>query len=90
MNRFSMSFFIVAVLFVISAKTFAGKGTEIKITVKGLGNTQLILANYYGDKQYIKDTFLIDKTGTFVTSKWILFSSGNLPSSFSAIEQQVF
>ncbi len=63
MNLLSMKFFIVAVLFLFSAKTFAGKGTEIKITVKDLGNTQLVLANYYGDKQYIKDTFMLDKTG---------------------------
>jgi thiol-disulfide isomerase/thioredoxin len=42
---------------------YSAKGTEIKFTIKELANTNLILANYYGDKQYIKDTFLFDKVG---------------------------
>lgn len=37
---------------------------NIKITVKGLEGSSMILANYYGDKQYVKDTFDIDKKGT--------------------------
>jgi hypothetical protein len=40
------------------------KGYDIKISVKSLGNTKLILAYYYGDKQYVKDTFRMDETGT--------------------------
>ena len=40
------------------------KGYDIKITVKNLGNTKLILAYYYGDKQYVKDTFKMDESGT--------------------------
>jgi peroxiredoxin len=37
--------------------------TNITINVRGMENSPLILAYYYGDKQYIKDTFLLDKTG---------------------------
>jgi peroxiredoxin len=48
-----------------SAAAFAGpqKGYDIKLTVKGLSNSKLILAYYYGDKQYVKDTLKIDSKG---------------------------
>jgi thiol-disulfide isomerase/thioredoxin len=51
---------------VLTASLFAasGKGYDIKITVKNLSNTKLILAYYYGDKQYVKDTFELDGSGT--------------------------
>lgn len=39
------------------------QSTEITIKVQGLENSPLILANYYGDKQYVKDTFFLEKTG---------------------------
>lgn len=54
------------ILSVLCLMTFAGgnKGTNIKITVKGLENSQMILANYFGDKQYVKDTIQIDKNAT--------------------------
>lgn len=37
--------------------------TEIKITVKGLENSNMILAFYSGDKQYVKDTVQFDSKG---------------------------
>jgi peroxiredoxin len=46
----------------MSAAT-AQKGCDIKITVKNLSNTKLILAYYFGDKQYVKDTVNVDSKG---------------------------
>lgn len=36
---------------------------DIKIRVKGLSNDTCLIANYYGEKQYIKDTVITDKDG---------------------------
>jgi len=45
---------------------FAGKTRpmNIKLTVKGLENSKMILASYFGDNQYVTDTLLFDKNGT--------------------------
>jgi len=43
-----------------------GDGMHIKLDVKGLECSTLILANYYGDKQYVKDTFTFDRQGTVI------------------------
>ena len=39
------------------------KGHDIKLTIKNLSNSKMILAYYYGDKQYVKDTLLVDSKG---------------------------
>ncbi|MFN8277977.1 MAG: redoxin domain-containing protein [Chitinophagales bacterium] len=56
------------VLFTTMAVAISGfsKGTEIKIIVKELANSPMILANYYGDKQYVKDTIPFDAQGIAV------------------------
>jgi len=43
-------------------------GYEIKISIKNTKDTMLYLANYYGDKQYLKDSAFANKKmpGTFV------------------------
>ena len=41
----------------------APKGYDIKLNIKNLANQKVILAFYYGDKQWVKDTFAFDKTG---------------------------
>ena len=46
------------------AQTSTGK-YAIKIKVNGLKDTVCYLANYYGDKQYLKDTAQVDKKGNF-------------------------
>ena len=38
---------------------------KIQVTVKGLKDTVCYLANYYGDKQYLKDTAKVDSKGYF-------------------------
>lgn len=38
---------------------------SIKVKVNGIKDTVCYLANYYGDKQYLKDTARVDKKGNF-------------------------
>ena len=47
-----------------TTKPASGK-YSIKIKVNGLKDTVCYLANYYGDKQYLKDTAEVDKKGNF-------------------------
>lgn len=41
----------------------APKGYDIKVNIKSLANQKILLAFYYGDNKYIKDTFEFDKNG---------------------------
>ncbi len=76
----------------IVAAAFAGisKPMNIRITVKDLANTKLILANYYGDKQYVKDTFDIDKTGTATIKADTMFPGGVYLAVFPAMGNRYF
>ena len=56
-------------LIMISANTFAQKpsgGYDIKVKFLNYKDTLAFLGNYYGDKQYLKDTTRIDKNGLAV------------------------
>jgi thiol-disulfide isomerase/thioredoxin len=52
--------------FIHSLSSFAGNGYAIKVKIKDLKDSTCLLANYYGDKQYIQDTAKADKNGLFV------------------------
>jgi len=56
---------VLAALILLSIATFAGSGgsCDIQIRVHNLPNSKMILAYYYGDRQYVKDTFLLDSQG---------------------------
>lgn len=56
-------FFASVLLAAICQLGFSG-GMNIKLTIKGLANQEMILANYFGDKQYVKDTFKLDAKGS--------------------------
>jgi peroxiredoxin len=43
-----------------------GPGYSIKVKIKGLSNTKCFLGNYYGDKQYVKDTAKVDGNGRVI------------------------
>jgi len=45
---------------------FASTGHQISIEIANYEKDTLVLANYYGDKQYIKDTVVINAQGKFV------------------------
>lgn len=82
------------VLFVLSGVTSfasaAEKGMDIKITVKGLENSKMILANYYGDKQYVKDTIAFDKKGTIVLKADTMLPGGVYLAVFPAMGNRYF
>ena len=69
---------------------FGAKGTDIKITVKELANSKLILANYYGDKQYVKDTFTFDKSGVCSIKQDTLLPSGIYLCVFPKVGNKYF
>lgn len=56
-------------VFVLNHSTLAAKPLpdlyEIKLRVNGIKDTVCYLANYYGDKQYLKDTAKVDSKGSF-------------------------
>lgn len=60
MNKQMFSFLLFSTIY-MGVLAGTGKGTNIKISVKGLENSQMVLANYFGDKQYVKDTIKMDK-----------------------------
>jgi thiol-disulfide isomerase/thioredoxin len=39
-------------------------GYEIDVTIRGLQDSSIFMAYHFGDKQYIKDTVILSKTGT--------------------------
>lgn len=43
-----------------------GKGYELKFTIKGCPKGKAVLAYYFGNKQYIKDSTYVDEGGKFV------------------------
>lgn len=59
-----LSLSIFALLFSSVFAANPTKGMNIKLTIKGLENSSMILANYFGDKQYVKDTIKFDSKGT--------------------------
>ena len=56
----------IAILMFANFITKAQSGYQIKGTVKGIADTTCMLAYYFGDKQYAKDTAEIDANGTFI------------------------
>ena len=66
------------------------KGMNIKITVKGLESSSMILANYFGDKQYVKDTILFDKKGTVVLKADTMLPGGVYLAVFPALGNHYF
>src|SRR5688572_30355791 len=58
-KRFCLLFILgLSVLF-----SFAGEGYSIKVKITGLTDSSCLLVNYYGDKQYLKDTAMVDAKG---------------------------
>lgn len=69
--KYLLSTIITIALF--SFTTFRGEdkgqkkeGYEIKVHITGLKDTFCLLANYYGDKQYIQDTGRVNSTGDMI------------------------
>lgn len=87
-----MNKIITTLLLLFSVTAFAGtqKGYDIKLTVKNLSNSKLILAYYYGDKQYIKDTFNIDAKGLCTLKADTTLPAGIYLAVFPALGNKYF
>jgi thiol-disulfide isomerase/thioredoxin len=66
MRSLFFSFFIL--FFSLPAFNQAQKGYEISFTISGLSDSTIYLAYHLGDKQYLKDSVKIDKSGHGVFS----------------------
>lgn len=82
-----LSCFITAGIF---AKDENSKPTNIKLTVKGLEETRMILANYFGDKQYVKDTLDFDKKGVAVIKADTALPGGVYLAVFPSLGNRYF
>lgn len=58
--------YFLALFFLLLNCVHADKGYEIKVQVAGIGDTTAILANHYGNRQYIQDSVQIDAEGQFI------------------------
>jgi peroxiredoxin len=63
LRNFFLSFFLVLPGFLCFAED---GGYKIKVKVNGVRDSACYLANYYGDKQYLKDTAIADKNGNLL------------------------
>lgn len=59
----SLLFSFLIVLFLVPVVCQAQKGYEISFTINGLSDSTIYLAYHLGDKQYLKDSVKIDKSG---------------------------
>ena len=60
------NFFFLLLLSILPTFAKAAEGYEIEVTLSNFEEKQLVLAYYYGEKQYIKDTVDINAEGKFV------------------------
>ncbi|HLP22294.1 MAG TPA: redoxin domain-containing protein [Chitinophagales bacterium] len=81
-----VSLFVLALAFAGTNKT----PMNIKISVKGLENSTMILANYYGDKQYVKDTLQFDKKGLVTIKQDTTYPGGVYLAVFPALGNRYF
>jgi len=65
MSRKNLTSILIAMAF-LPAFAFAKDGYEITIKISGYKNQKIILGNYYGDKQYVKDSAVTDATGKVI------------------------
>lgn len=64
MLKKQLQFIIIYSLIILSyVNKASAQGYDIKIKVNGLKDTLCYLANYYGDKQYIKDSAMVNSSG---------------------------
>lgn len=71
--KVNIRFYLVVLLMYVAwqpgfAKDSKGKDTGylIKVKIVGIKDSMLLLANYYADKQYLRDSAFLDKQGFYV------------------------
>ncbi|MES2620928.1 MAG: thioredoxin-like domain-containing protein [Bacteroidota bacterium] len=88
-KKFSVTFFSCLLFAGLFAAT-NNKPMNIKLTVKGLESSNMILANYFGDKQYVKDTLEFDKKGTVTIKADTTLPGGVYLAVFPALGNRYF
>ncbi len=68
MKRVTTIVFLTTLLLNTNCQTTNGNGYSIDVTVKGLENSTVYLAYHFGNRQYIKDSVMLDVTGKGVFS----------------------
>ena len=56
---------VLLVVLLVKSAVAAPKGYKISVKLKASGDTCLLLAHYYGDKQYLDDTAFVNRQGVF-------------------------
>ncbi|MGB4959651.1 MAG: hypothetical protein WBO36_09255, partial [Saprospiraceae bacterium] len=64
--RRNLSLFINTILLISSATTFYGQSFEVKLSIKNYNNDTIIIGNFYGEKQIVKDTLFAERPGKFI------------------------
>lgn len=64
--RFKNILITVFILITGFANSFGQNGYNVKIKINGLKDSLIYLANYYGEKQYLKDSSKADATGNVI------------------------
>lgn len=62
-SYFLLCFLLLGLKWAGHAGTATASGYELRFKITGLKDSMIYLANYYGDKQYLKDSALADKQG---------------------------
>lgn len=57
---------ILTVISAVTSKSFAQEGYELKFKINGLKDSLVHIANYYGEKQYLKDSAYADANGNIL------------------------
>src|SRR5882672_6917058 len=89
-KKISTTFLSYLLLAATFAATTNNKPMNIKLTVKGLEESKMILANYFGDKQYVKDTLEFDKKGNIVLKADTTLPGGVYLAVFPALGNRYF
>jgi thiol-disulfide isomerase/thioredoxin len=62
----SISLLLTVILSAVTSKSTAQDGYELRFKINGLKDSLVHIANYYGDKQYLKDSAYADANGNIL------------------------
>ena len=65
MRNFSAYLWLIPCFLFILPLSAVPEGYQIKFRIKGLHDTTCMIANYYGNGTYVKDTLKVDGSGRF-------------------------
>ena len=81
---------LLAAAFTLATFATDNRPMNIKLTIKGLENSNMILANYFGDKQYVKDTLQLDSKGSITFKADTMFPGGVYLAVFPLLGNHYF